>query len=35
MIDFHTWHYGCEGVGRDSSCGHEESHFMHDMEHSI
>ena len=30
MNGFHTWHYKCEGVGRDSSCGHEESHLMHD-----
>ena len=25
----------CEGVGRDSGCGHEESHIMHDTEHFI
>ena len=25
----------CEKVGRDSGCGHEESHLMHDTEHSI
>ena len=22
----------CEGVGRDSGCGHEESHLMHIMD---
>ena len=32
---FHTWHCRCEIVGWDSGCGHEESHLMHDMEHSI
>ena len=31
MNDFHTLHCRCEGVGRDSGCGHEESHLMHDM----
>ena len=25
----------CEGVGRDSGCGHEDSHLMHDTENSI
>ena len=30
MTSFHTWHCRCEGVGRDSSCGHEEFHLMHD-----
>ena len=35
MTGFHTWHCGCEGFGRDSGCGHEESHLMHDTEHSI
>ena len=35
MTGFHTWHYECEGVDRDSSCGHEESHLMHDTERSI
>ena len=25
----------CEGVGRDSGSGHEESHNMHDMEYFI
>ena len=30
MTGFHTWHCGCEGVSRDSGCGHEESHLMHD-----
>ena len=24
-----------EGVSRDSGCGHEESHLMHDTEYSI
>ena len=23
MIGFHTWHCSCEGVTRDSGCGHE------------
>ena len=32
---FHTWRYRFEGVGRDLGCEHEESHLMHDMEHSI
>ena len=32
MTGFHTWHCGCEGVGRDSGYGHEESHLMHDTE---
>ena len=31
MTSFRTWHYRGEGVGRDSGCGHEESHLMHDM----
>ena len=31
MTGFHTWHYRCDGVGRDSGCGHEESHLMHDI----
>ena len=31
MTSFHTWHCKCEGVSRDSGCGHEESHLMHDM----
>ena len=35
MIGFHTWHCRCEGVDRDSGCGHEESHLMHDMIYSI
>ena len=35
MTGFHIWHCGCEGVSRDTGCGHEESHLMHDMEHSI
>ena len=30
MNGFHTWQCRCERVGRDSSCGHEESHLMHD-----
>ena len=30
MIGFHTWHCRCKGVDRDSGCGHEESHLMHD-----
>ena len=30
MVGFHTWHCRCEGVSRDSGCGHEESHLMHD-----
>ena len=30
MIGFHTWHCRSEGVTRDSGCGHEESHLMHD-----
>ena len=30
MTGFHTWYCRCEGVNRDSSCGHEESHLMHD-----
>ena len=25
----------CEGVGKDSGCGHESSHLMHDMIYSI
>ena len=25
----------CEGVGKDSGCGHERSHLMHDMIYSI
>ena len=29
MTGFHTWHCRCEGVSRDSGCGHEESHLMH------
>ena len=32
---FHTWHCRFEGVGWDSSYGHEESHLMHDTEDSI
>ena len=32
---FHTWRCKFEGVGRDSGCGHEESHTMHDTKHSI
>ena len=32
---FHTWHCRFEGVSRDSGCEHEESHLMHDTEHSI
>ena len=35
MIGFHTWHCKCEGVGRDSGCGHEESHILHDTEYFI
>ena len=35
MTGFHTWRCRCEGVGRDSGCGHEKSHLMHDMEPSI
>ena len=31
MTGFHTWRCMCEGVGRDSRYGHEESHLMHDM----
>ena len=31
MTGFHTWRCTCEGVGRDSGCGHEESHLMHDI----
>ena len=31
MTGFHTWHCRCEGVSRDSGCGHEESHLMLDM----
>ena len=31
MTGFHTWRCMCEGVGRDSSYGHEESHLMHDI----
>ena len=30
MTGFHTWHCKCQGVSRDSGCGHEESHLMHD-----
>ena len=30
MTGFHTRHCRCEGVSRDSGCGHKESHFMHD-----
>ena len=32
---FHTWRCRCEGVGRDSGCGHEESYLMHNTEHSL
>ena len=32
---FHTWRCRFEGVGRDSGCGHEESHLMHDTKHFI
>ena len=35
MTGFHNWHFMCEGVGQDSSYGHEESHLMHDMIYSI
>ena len=35
MTGFHTWYCRCEGVDRDSGCGHKESHLMHDTEHSI
>ena len=31
MTGFHTWRCMCEGVGRDSGCGLEESHLMHDI----
>ena len=31
MTGFHTWHCRCEGVSRDSGCGHKKSHLMHDM----
>ena len=30
MTGFYTWHCRCEGVDRDSGCGHEESHLIHD-----
>ena len=33
MTGFHTCHCGCERVGRDSGCGHEESHVMHVTPH--
>ena len=32
---FHTWRCMFEGVGRDSGCGHEESHLMHNTKHFI
>ena len=32
---FHTWHCRCEGVSQDSSYGHEESHLIHDIKHSM
>ena len=32
---FHTWRCRCEGVGRDSGCGHEKSHIMYDTKQSI
>ena len=35
LTDFYTWRCRFGGVGRDSGCGHEESHLMHDTEHSI
>ena len=35
MTGFHTRHCRCEGVGRDSSCGHEEPHLMHDTKYFI
>ena len=35
MTGFHTWHCRCEGVDRNSSCEHVESHLMHDMIYSI
>ena len=30
IAGFHTWHCRCEEVSRDSGCGHEKSHLMHD-----
>ena len=33
MTCFHTWR--CEGVSQDSSYGHEESHLIHDIKHSM
>ena len=31
MTSFSHLVFKCEGVGRDSGCGHEESHLMHDI----
>ena len=31
MTGFRTWRCMCEGVDRDSGCGHEKSHLMHDI----
>ena len=33
MTGFHTWRCRCEGVGRDSGCGHEGSHLRHEGSH--
>ena len=35
MTGFHTWRSRCEGVDQDLSYGHEESHLIHDMKHSM
>ena len=35
MTSFHTWCCMCEGVGQDSSYGHEESHLIYDMKYFI
>ena len=35
LMVFHTWSCRFEGVCLDSGSGLEESHLMHDTEHSI
>ena len=35
MIGFHIWSRRCEGVGQDLGYGHEESHLIHEMKHSM
>ena len=32
---FHTWRCRCEGVNRNSGCGHDWSHLIHNTKHSI